>query len=108
MSKPTKPMCYSCADVVDSNERAHFTDVPFLERHVRILSDPIFGDTEGVRQTTIGLNPSNKFKLESKSRIKESRFVTTVTQMDSDEDKTTENCPKKQNWFCHCCHVLIL
>lgn len=63
----------------------------------------IFGDIEGVPQTTIGLNPSNKFKLQSKSRIKESRFVTTVTQMDSDEDKTTENCPKKQNLFCHCC-----
>lgn len=30
-----------------SNDRAHFPDmVAFLERHVRILSDPIFGDIE--------------------------------------------------------------
>jgi len=94
-----------------SNDRAHFSDmVSFLERHVRILSDPIFGDIEGASQPQRGvvLNTSNRFKLQSKSRMKGSSFATTVTEVNPDENKPTVNCPKKRACLVIAVHVLIL
>lgn len=75
-----------------------------------ILSDPIFGDIADVSQNTVGLRPPNKFKLQSKNRAKGSSFATTVTSMDSDEEKAVTNSSRKQeSLHCYCCsraHVL--
>lgn len=57
-------------DVVEAyDQRAHFIDVVvFLEKHVRILTNPIFGDTKThVPQNTAILRSANKFKMQSKT-----------------------------------------
>lgn len=88
-----------------SHDRAHFLDVVlFLEKHVRILSDPIFGDLEVVTPKSVSVNPTNKLKLQSRSGAKGSSFATTVAPMYSVENKVTQNDFKKQESLnCHCC-----
>lgn len=82
-----------------SQERAHFDHlVRFLEKHVKMLSDPIFGDIDGASSNTL----SNRFSVQSK--YKGSSFATTVTQKDSGEDDTPVNISRKQATpLCLCC-----
>ncbi|XP_030596228.1 uncharacterized protein LOC115787620 [Archocentrus centrarchus] len=93
-------------DIMETyNQRAHFTDVVvFLEKHVRILSDPIFGDIEAhVPQNIAGSRPSSKFKLQTRTRGTERSFATTVTSIDSSEDKSMTSSLQKQSLHCYCC-----
>ncbi len=88
-----------------SGDRAHFGDVvAFIERHVRILSDPIFGDIDAVSPKPVTLTTTNKFKLQPKSGVKGSSFATTITPMDSVENKATVKDAEKQEVLsCPCC-----
>ncbi len=93
-----------------SNGRALFIDVVFLEKHVNILSDPIFGNIADASQNALGLRPSTKLHLQEKTRAKGNSFVTTVTSVDSDEEKTmTNNSRNCESLQCHCCsHAHLL
>ena len=89
------------------NQRAHFVDVvAFLEKQVRILSDPIFGNIElRVPQNVTASKPCNKFKMQTKSfRGKGSSFATTVMPVNSsDENAHTSNAKRQGVLYCSCC-----
>lgn len=87
-----------------SKDRAHFMDiVVFIEKHVSILSDPIFGDIEGVSPSTAGVKPFNKFNLQPRNRMNRSSFATTITPRDSEHKTTTYSSRKQESLYCHCC-----
>ncbi|KAK0154798.1 hypothetical protein N1851_002884 [Merluccius polli] len=89
------------------NQRAHFVDVvAFLEKQVRILSDPIFGNIEPpVPQNVTASKPCNNFKMQTKSfRGKGSSFATTVMPVNSSEEKAhTSNAKRQDILYCSCC-----
>ncbi|XP_034093136.1 uncharacterized protein LOC117560379 [Gymnodraco acuticeps] len=94
-----------------SNNRAHFIDlVKFIERHVRVLSDPIFGDIEDSGHKSVAIKSSNMFQPQSKNRMKGSSFAATVFPMSEVGIKTTNNSKPQESLVCHCCdhntHVL--
>ena len=67
------------------NRRACFRDlVSFLERQVKIISDPLFGDIQDMTRCSPTLMGVNKFKSQPKfSRARGSSFATTVTVVDT-------------------------
>ena len=63
--------------------RRHFVDtVTFLERQVRIVSDPVFGDIQNTLQNT-GSKSANRMKSQIKPRFKGDSFATTVTTIET-------------------------
>lgn len=83
--------CYRC--------RACFMDiVVFIERQVRIASDPIFGDLQDSnygKQSKVG----NTNRTPSSTKIKENSFATTVVTADQSaaEDTAVNRNPKRQS-----------
>lgn len=94
-------------DIVEAyDRRAHFIDVDvFLEKHMRILTDPIFGDiATHVPQNTAILRPANKFKMQSKTfRGKGSGFAAMVISVHFPEKTDTNNTKKQDILYCHFC-----
>ncbi len=85
-----------------TNDRAHIKDlVMFMERHVRILSDPLFGNIQDPGLGAAGLKPLSRFKAQPRERIKESVAATTVTSINMPE--RTEESKKMQETGCLCC-----
>ena len=89
------------------NQRAHFVDVvAFLEKQVRILSDPIFGNIEAhVHQNVTALKPLNKLKMQTRTfKGRGSSFATTVMPGNScEENAHTNNITKQDLVCCSCC-----
>lgn len=67
------------------NRRACFKDlVAFIERQVKIISDPLFGDIQDTASGSPALKSVNKFKSHSKfGKVRGSSFATTVTVVDA-------------------------
>ncbi len=64
------------------NQRDTFSDiVNFVERQVKIMTDPVFGNIQDV-PTLIGSKSVNKGKSQSYLKSKRSSFATTVTAME--------------------------
>ena len=90
--------------IARSNGKALFIDVAFLEKHVSILSNLIFGKIADASQNTLGLRPSTKLHLQEKTIAKGNSFATTVTSDNSEEEKTMTNHSRIQEGLqCHCC-----
>lgn len=72
-------------DIMETcNRRACFIDlVTFIERHVRILSDPLFGDIQESSFGVTGMKTLTRFKQQPKERMKGNNFAITVAHMDS-------------------------
>ena len=63
-----------------TQQRAHFTDlVAFVERHVKILSDPLFGDIQDPVFAAAGTKTLTRFKSYPGNRVKGNIVATTVT-----------------------------
>lgn len=66
-----------------SKHRALFKDlVAFIEKHVRILSDPLFGDIDAPSGTTFS-KAVNRFKPQPGNRMKGKSFATTTAPVQS-------------------------
>lgn len=88
-----------------SNNRAHFIDlVKVIERHVRVLSDPIFGDIGDSGHKSVAIKSSNMFQPQSKNRMKGSSFAATVFPMSEVGIKMTNNSKPQES---HCVIVVI-
>lgn len=75
------------------NRRACFKDlVSFIEREVKIISDPLFGDIQGTTSGSPASEGVNKFKSQSKFRVRGDSFATTVAVVDT----TKGSCPVPQ------------
>src|SRR4029434_226997 len=65
-----------------SNERAHFYDlVVFIERRVKILSDPLFDDLQDQSSNAVVGNNFTKFNSQPRDRVKGNVVATTVTSL---------------------------
>ena len=85
-----------------TNDRAHIKDlVIFIERHVRILSDPLFGNIQDPGLGAAGPKPLSRFKAQPRERVKESVAATTVTSLNISEG--TEESKKMLETGCLCC-----
>ena len=75
-------------DILEKTEhRALFKDlVKFLERHVRIISDPLYGDISDLASGMNESKVSNRPKSHQGNRIKGNSFATTITPMESMEN----------------------
>lgn len=95
------------------NQRATFSDiVNFVERQVKIMTDPVFGNIQDV-STLIGSKSVNKGKSQSYLKTKRSSFATTVTAMERKTEigtnrKETVSFRNKSCLFCKCEHALEL
>ena len=67
------------------NRRARFKDlVMFIERQVKIVSDPLFGDIQDTHCGSTGFKSINKSKSQSKfNRVRGNSFATNVTVVDA-------------------------
>ncbi|XP_039548042.1 uncharacterized protein LOC120493481 [Pimephales promelas] len=73
-----------------SGQRAKFIDiVDFIERQVRIASDPLFGDIQDTPSTTANKD-ARKSRFESSSRAKGSSFATTVATVERKVESGTK------------------
>ncbi|XP_037620552.1 uncharacterized protein LOC119485230 [Sebastes umbrosus] len=89
-----------------SNNRAYFIDlVKFMERHVRILSDPLFGNIQEPTSAVTGTKPLARFKPQSGYKVKENIVATTVTSKDLPQEakEPTSDPAKAENAECLCC-----
>lgn len=78
----------ACNIMENSNRRALFFDiVTFIERQVKIVSDPVFGNIQNAQLSTVGKS-GGRMKAPSMPRFKGDSFATTVTTM---EIPTVEN-----------------
>lgn len=97
----------ACDFQVKYNQRATFKDVvDFLERQVRILTDPVFGD---IKDTPAVSKEIRRFKSQPQPRIKGSIFATTVTLKENNGKGTKEReglCGLKSCLFCEGGHGL--
>lgn len=93
-----------------TNDRAHFSHmVAFIERRVKILSDPLFGNIQD--SSSVGGKNDIKFKLQPRERTKGNVVATTVASMDSPESNletisTLENMKDRQCLYCERSHAL--
>ena len=89
-----------------TNFRACFSDlVTFLERHVSILSDPLFGDIQDPSSSAAGIKTLTRFKSQPRIRAKGSVVATTVTSTDLPEEvkEPASNLKKAGKTGCLCC-----
>ncbi len=95
------------------NQRATFSDiVNFVERQVKIMTDPVFGNIQDV-PTLIGSKSVNKGKSQSYLKTKRSSFATTVRAMERKSEigtnrKEMVSLSNKSCLFCKCEHTLEL
>lgn len=62
--------------------RALFNDlVAFIEKHVRILSDPLFGDIRDTPSAATGSKVVSRIKSQPGNRINTNSFATTIAPM---------------------------
>ncbi len=100
----------SACDIMEQyNRRPQFTDiVTFIERQVKIVSDPVFGDIQNPPPNA-GNKTVNRMKSQIKPRFKGDSFATTVTTIETPTFKhPTEPIQKQSNAFtnntlCVCC-----
>lgn len=91
-----------------TSQRAHFMDlVTFIERHVKILFDPLFGD---IQDTSAGVT-GTRFKSQPSNRGRRNVVAMTVTSRDWPEGarKPTSEPGKTEKYGCLCCaknHIL--
>lgn len=87
------------------NQRATFSNITdFIERQLKILTDPVFGNIQDAPPVTINKGV-NKFKLQPRSGMKGTSFATTVASV---ENKTQPATKGKEQTFtarrmCLCC-----
>ena len=89
-----------------TQQRAHFTDlVAFVERHVKILSDPLFGDIQDPVFAAAGTKTLTRFKSYPGNRVKGNIVATTVTSMTSSErgEEPPAELVKSVRVGCLCC-----
>lgn len=79
-------------DVLEtSKHRARFQDlVAFIERQVKILSDPLFGDIQNVTSAIPVSKVDNRLKSQPIKQIKGNSFAATVTPMNMNKTYSTE------------------
>ena len=79
------------------NRRACFKDlVSFIERQVKIISDPLFGDIQDTTSGSPALRSVNRFKSQSKfSRVRGDSFAKTVTVVDTTKGSCSN--PQRQD-----------
>ncbi len=93
------------------NRRAVFNDlVTFVERQVKILADPLFGDIQDRSTNKDGLSSRSKSQPQFKySGAKGNSFATTVTHLESKEPdsgsvrKMLDSTVEKAGYVCVCC-----
>lgn len=76
--------------------------VIFIERRVRILSDPLFGDIQDPSTSVTGTRTYDRFKSQPSNRVRGGNVVaTTVTSMDWPEEamEPTSDTGKAENWM---------
>ncbi len=75
-------------DILETSKcRALFKDlVAFIEKHVRILSDPLLGDIRDLPSGTTGSKVVSKLKSQPGNRIKGNSFATTIAPVQSIEN----------------------
>ena len=91
------------------NRRACFKDlVSFIERQVKIISDPLFGDIQDTTSGSPALRSVNRFKSQSKfSRVRGDSFAKAVTVVDTTKGSCSN--PQRQDSMektknaCVCC-----
>lgn len=91
--------------------RALFQDlVLYIKRHVKILSDPLFGDIKDTPTGNSLLRSVNRTKSQPESKFKGNSFATTVAPVSSAEKPgekpamiTTHPCSLKGKLTCVCC-----
>lgn len=86
-----------------TGDRAHFSSlVAFIEKRVKVLSDPLFGDIQD--SSGVGGKDNTKFKLQHRERAKGNVVATTVASMDpSESDLETSDLPTIKEEQCLCC-----
>lgn len=92
------------------NCRVRFKDlVIFIERQVKIVSDPLFGDIQDVQCGSAGLKGAKKSQAKF-SRVRSDSFATTVTVVDSTKASRSscsvsqrQDSMEKANRVCVCC-----
>lgn len=73
----------ACEILEKFNRRTQFIDiVSFIERQVKIVSDPIFGDIQNTQLCTLSKNV-NRMKSQMKPRFKGDSFATIVTTIET-------------------------
>lgn len=84
--------------------RAGFNDlVEFIERHVRILSDPLFGDLQDYSSNTTSLS---RPKSQPSNRMKGNVVASTVTAMDTHKElKQPGSFKENKKELCVCCSM---
>lgn len=94
-------------DIMETcNCQACFIDlVTFIERHVRILSDPLFGDIQESSFGVTGTKTLIRFKSQPKERMKGNNFATTVANIDSlsGVGSSKSDLGKADKKYCLCC-----
>ena len=75
-------------DILEKTEhRALFKDlVKFLERHVRIISDPLYGDISDLTTFNSFIPEANRPKSDQGNRINANSFATNIASMESMEN----------------------
>ncbi len=93
-------------DILETSEhRALFKDlVAFIEKQVRILSDPLFGDIRDVPSGTTSSKVSNRMKSQPVNKMRGNSFATTIAPVQSVE--TSRDAPAHSALVkstCVCC-----
>lgn len=83
------------------NDRAHIKDlVALIERHVKILSDHLFGNIQDPGLGAAGPKTLTRFKAQPRDRIKESIVATTVTSTNMPQRTEDPRKLKKAGYLC--------
>ncbi len=95
-------------DIMETaNQRARLMDlVTFIERRVRILFDPLFGEIQDPTSGVTGIRTSTGFKSQPRNRVKGNVVATTVTSMEVPEgvkEPPTSDSGKAEKAGCLCC-----
>lgn len=94
-------------DIMETyKRRACFIDlVTFIERYVRILSDPLFGDIQESSFNITGTRTLTRLKPQPRERMKGNTFATTVANIDAPSGvvSSTSYTGKADKADCICC-----
>ncbi|KAK0148069.1 hypothetical protein N1851_012226 [Merluccius polli] len=100
----------ACGIQETSHRRATFPDiVSFIERQVKIVADPVFGNIQDTLKTT-QIKDSSKGNYQRRTRNQGSSFATTVTSVDEKAHVKREGAPldKRTCLYCKGEHALEL
>ncbi|KAK0131615.1 hypothetical protein N1851_033674 [Merluccius polli] len=92
----------ACAIMERQHRRPNFTDiVAFVERQVRIVSDPVFGDIQYAPPNT-GSRPVIRVKAQSKPKFKGDSFATiTTVETPAVENQTSSKPASRKSQLMH-------